>query len=464
MSIKRVLFVVLVAGAVVLAVSVNAQTPGQETSVSHVTVPYSGRLADLVGQPVPDDVYDFTFALYDVEAGGQPLWTETQPGVTVQGGTFSVSLGSKQPLPQALLAGGVHWLSVGVRGPLDPELTVLAPRQRLSAAPAAPIASPNTGAACPHDHWGEVWSGTVLGLTLESTDSVAKATLSSNDQGVYGLGGNVGVFGEARGESVDTYGVFGLSTNGPGVYGTSSTGHGVHGYSVEGHGVHGYGNSEHGVYGETYGNWAWRSGVFGRATGDEANGVTGWASFGGVGVYGHSESGYAGYFSGPVHVTGYLSKAGGGFKIDHPLDPAGKYLSHSFVESPDMKNVYDGVVVLNGDGSAWVALPEWFEALNSDFRYQLTCIGGFAPVYIAHEVQHNRFQIAGGEPGMKVSWQVTGVRHDAYAKAHPLPVEEDKPAEEQGTYLHPVEHGMPESMALDTHRYQDPADAPAGGR
>ena len=54
------------------------------------------------------------------------------------------------------------------------------------------------------------------------------------------------------------------------------------------------------------------------------------------------------YFYGDVSITGSLSKGGGGFKIDHPLEPDKKFLSHSFVESPDMKNVYDGNVELDG--------------------------------------------------------------------------------------------------------------------
>ena len=49
---------------------------------------------------------------------------------------------------------------------------------------------------------------------------------------------------------------------------------------------------------------------------------------------------------------------------------------------------------------------------------------------------------------MKVSWQVTGIRQDPYAEAHPIQVEEVKPAHERGTYLHPEAHGMPESKGL----------------
>ena len=69
-------------------------------------------------------------------------------------------------------------------------------------------------------------------------------------------------------------------------------------------------------------------------------------------------------------------------------------------------------------------LPAWFEAVNGDFRYQLTAVGRPSPgLYIAQEISSNSFQIAGGTAGAKVSWQVTGVRHDPYAKAHPLVIE-----------------------------------------
>jgi hypothetical protein len=111
----------------------------------------------------------------------------------------------------------------------------------------------------------------------------------------------------------------------------------------------------------------------------------------------------AGRFVGAVEVTGNLSKGGGSFKIDHPLDPANKYLHHSFVESPDMMNIYNAVVTLNAQGEAVVTMPDYFEALNLDFRYQLTCIGGFAPVYVAEEIASNQFKIAGGKPGLKDS-------------------------------------------------------------
>ena len=80
---------------------------------------------------------------------------------------------------------------------------------------------------------------------------------------------------------------------------------------------------------------------------------------------------YAGEFYGEVHVTGKLFKDMGGFQIDHPLDPTNKYLYHSFVKTSNMKNIYDGVAVLDTSGKAEVELPAWFGEVNKDFRYQL---------------------------------------------------------------------------------------------
>jgi hypothetical protein len=125
-----------------------------------------------------------------------------------------------------------------------------------------------------------------------------------------------------------------------------------------------------------------------------------------------------------------------------------------------MKNLYDGVVTLDASGQAEVALPAWFGALNSDIRYQLCCLGGHAEVYIAETLRDNRFTIAGGRPGMQVCWQVTGIRHDRWASAHRVPVEQDKPAAERGRYLHPGLYGESgeKGMLRVPHRGR-----PAGG-
>jgi len=205
------------------------------------------------------------------------------------------------------------------------------------------------------------------------------------------------------------------------------------------------------VSGRATGVAASNTGVYGRADGDGGAGVYGEAHNGtsAAGVWGYSTSGLAGDFSGDVNVSGHINKAGGSFKIDHPLDPANKYLSHSFVESPDMKNVYDGIATLDGKGEATVALPEWFEALNRDFRYQLTAVGGPAPsLHIAGKIAQNQFKIAGGTAGLEVSWQVTGIRKDAWANAHRIPVESEKPAKERGYYLHPDLYGASEEKGM----------------
>jgi hypothetical protein len=265
---------------------------------------------------------------------------------------------------------------------------------------------------------------------------------------IAGSGGNVGV----RGSSVNGFGVEGFSNNaagvsasggragleggstsGTGVWGTTSSGAGVWGASVSGDGVRGQSSGSFGT-----------AGVHG--VGLAANSTAIWGEGSGTGAN------QAGWFSGNVGVTGTLTKGGGSFKIDHPLDPARMYLSHSFVESPDMMNVYNGNVVLDGNGEAVVELPEWFEALNRDFRYQLTCIGGFAPVYVAEKVHGNAFRIAGGSPGLEVSWQITGVRQDAWANAHRIRVEENKPGNEQGYFLHPEVFGEPPERSLEWGR------------
>ncbi len=177
---------------------------------------------------------------------------------------------------------------------------------------------------------------------------------------------------------------------------------------------------------------------------------------GGAGIYGSAGAGVAGtlagQFQGNVQIIGSLSKSSGTFKIDHPLDPENKYLYHSFVESPDMMNVYRGHALLDASGSAVVAMPAYFEALNRDFEYQLTCVGGYAPVYVASKISGNQFQIAGGRPGLEVSWQVTGVRRDAYAELNRVKVEVEKAPEERGFYLHPEAFGQPAEQIVPSLR------------
>ncbi len=312
--------------------------------------------------------------------------------------------------------------------------------------------------------------------TVQDKDGVGVTGFCNNTDfwgvGVYGRGGWVGVRGVAistsltkssslLGDHKDYNGVYG--------YGSSIVGltRGVKGYGYKGYRVYGgyfYGgyatDRSYGVRGEAdgapinYGVYGYGSvaatdgssyGVFGHAAGANATNI---------GVYG-SASGATGtdwaiWAQGNVNVTGDLTTSTGTYKIDHPLDPENQYLSHSSVESSDMMNIYNGNIELNYAGEAEIELPDWLEALNSDFRYQLTAIGAPGPnLYVAQEVSGNTFRVAGGKSGMKVSWQITGIRNDAYAKANPIKVEEYKATSDIGKYLHPEAFGMAKSQGIN---------------
>lgn len=166
-------------------------------------------------------------------------------------------------------------------------------------------------------------------------------------------------------------------------------------------------------------------------------------------------NGYAGNLIGDLNVTGTIFAVGKDFKIDHPLDPANKYLVHASIESSEMMNIYSGNVTTDGQGEARVQLPEWFEALNTDFRYQLTVIGQFAQAIVASEIQDHRFLIRTSTSNVKVSWQVSGVRQDAYAKVHPLVVEQEKEAQLRGFYIRPELYGVPQEKRIEWARHPD---------
>jgi hypothetical protein len=348
-----------------------------------------------------------------------------------------------------------------------------------------------------HNHLGQIWTGSAPGT---SGLAVVNSSANSNSRGLEGYASattgatrgvvgrsasssGIGVLGHNSAASGITFGVYGasLSPDGRGIYGvaplhgvladaTASTGvsYGVFGRSPsdEGRGVLGVATA---TSGETYG-------VLGESRSLDGAGVYGInnTDFGGAAILARANgacggtfclaapralvaeapNGVAGYFTGrvsvlgavgitgDVNINGELSKSSGSFKIDHPLDPENKYLYHSFVESPDMLNIYNGIVRLDENGEARVELPEWFDALNRNFRYQLTALDRPAPgLHVAERIADNRFLIRGGEPGMEVSWQVTGVREDPWAEAHRIQVEEDKPPHEQGHFLHPEVYG-----------------------
>ncbi|MCW5776608.1 MAG: hypothetical protein KIS87_09235 [Phycisphaeraceae bacterium] len=289
---------------------------------------------------------------------------------------------------------------------------------------------------------GSTGSG-VFGIAMHTTGTtfgVQARNLSSSGRGVYA---------QASAGSGTTYGVYAeaASTGGRAVYGTATAGtgstYGVYGQTVStgGRGVYG---SSSAVTGTTYGVYGTSSsssgrGVFGFSNNSTstARGVLGQAAPPAVAVYAVGNS----------HASGTKT-----FEIDHPLDPANKYLRHYSTEAPEPINFYSGNVTLDDAGQAWVELPEYFEEINRDFRYQLTTIGGWAPVYVALEIEDNRFMIAGGPAGLKVSWRVEAIRNDAYVRVYGAPIEVEKAESERGKYIHPELYGQPKELGI----YHDP--------
>lgn len=231
-----------------------------------------------------------------------------------------------------------------------------------------------------------------------------------------------------------------------------------------------------GLYGTAFSNANYRYGAYGYASASDLSLTTG-TSYGvygiaydgasAVGVYGtgsSSELNYAGYFSGNVNVTGTVIKSSSVTQIDHPDDPEHRYLQYGTVESPEYKTVLDGTVTTDGSGKAEVVLPDWFEKVNENFRYQLTVIGSFAQAIISEKIAGGRFTIATNEPGIEVCWMVTGVRSDAWAKAHALEPVVAKKGIEDGLYRNASELGQPDDRAIDYVHRQAAADLENGNQ
>jgi hypothetical protein len=240
------------------------------------------------------------------------------------------------------------------------------------------------------------------------------------------------------------YGVFAEST-----YGSGST-YGVFGRS--------YSTSGFGMYGLALSTTGTSTGVAGRSDSTTGRGVYGYTTKTtgtnyGVYAYCGSSQGYALYGQGRFAATGTKS-----FVIDHPFDPEGMTLSHYCTEGAEPLNVYRGNVVLNDRGEAWVSLPDYFEEINKDPSYTLTAVGSPMPaLHIAAEVHQNRFQVAGGRAGGKISWRVEAVRNDRFVQTYGAPVEQVKPVEMRGKYLSPELYGQPIERGI---QYVEETEAP----
>ncbi len=336
--------------------------------------------------------------------------------------------------------------------------------------------------------WASATTGQTYGVygQSDSTDGGVGVRGSATGYGVVGTSTSTagrGVSGESAGTS--GRGVYGVATAGSGqtygVYGESAStgGLGVAGYSTAfsglGCGVYGESNSSSGfgVIGS-----AWRSdgetfGVYGVSNSTSGRGVYGWATAATgtiYGVFGHASIGSAGY---GVYASGNLGASGTKpFRIDHPDDPANKYLLHYAAESPEVINFYRGTVVLDGAGEAVVELPHYFAKINKTPSYQLTAVGAPMPMlHVAEEIDEAAlsagatagpgvaapicsFRIAGGAPGAKVSWEVKAVRNDLWVQTRAMPVEVEKQGIEKGKYQHPELYGQPPEKGMN-YRLED---------
>ena len=322
--------------------------------------------------------------------------------------------------------------------------------------------------------------GTVIGAMLRTTTYTANSAISGYSNanqsiGVVGASENNrgtgvrGINSAANGTQDGSGGLFTTNqTGGTGVGGglrtnTFFSNSGVSGIAAAGvpFGVGVIGgcdnNTGTGVIGQSNGGEA--IGVLGLVNQPDAVGVQGENSstIGGAGVLGFGRDGVVGISNDPINGWGVISfgdfGATGGkfFTIDHPLDPSNKILNHSVIESNEILNLYRGNVILNESGSAIVELPDYFEAININFSYHLTPIGAPGPnLYVSREVSGNSFEIAGGNPGMKVSWTVQAERNDRYMQAYPHKriMEVEKTGDMKGKYLDYRIWNQPESKGI----------------
>jgi hypothetical protein len=258
------------------------------------------------------------------------------------------------------------------------------------------------------------------------------ANLGNGGNGVTALGGQATAAGKKGGIGLESTGGDGINGGRGGIGGSLSGGNATAGSGGDGLLVMG-----------------------GAGFGPNAIGGTGIHVIRGSGSGGASQ-GMAGEFLGDVQISGDLNVSGTkNFRIDHPLDPENKYLVHAAIESAEVLNIYSGNITTDANGEATISLPEWFEAVNKDIRYQLTVVGTFAQAIVADEVKNNRFTIKTSAPNVKVSWQVTGVRSDAGMLKRPFKTEESKPEQERGTYLNPAAYNQPEERGTEWARHPE---------
>ncbi|WP_276132446.1 hypothetical protein [Polluticoccus soli] len=462
---------------------------------------YQGIARNASGGAIANQTLGLRISILDSNATGPVLYSETHTPMTNAFGLYTVAIGGgtiasgdintipwdkadKYIKIEMDPAGGTTYTDLGTKQLLSVPFAAYASHAALMLPYYDSMSNAGSLFAIQNNDAGPAIEGinnstaanafAVRGVVNSTSPGGFSSAVRGINNGTGGLG--IGVYGSQAGSG---WGVYGTTPDGAGVYGNATNaGFGVFGNSSSGTGV--WGTSTSGTAGRfesfsssnasdvlqvnttadanginsTTVSGSSKAAIRGVTTGTNGNAVIGESNNGAsaYGIWGISSSGYAGVFSGKVIVSGLLSKGGGSFQIDHPMDPANKYLFHSFVESPDMMNVYNGNITTDANGVAVVSLPAYFEVENIDFKYQLTVIGQFAQAIISKEVAGNKFEVKTDKPNVKVSWQVTGVRNDKFAQKNRIVAEVEKAPNEKGFYLHPELYNLPFERSIPFSR------------
>jgi hypothetical protein len=405
---------------------------------AQTSITYQGFLKQN-GSPA-NGTFNMAFRLFAVETGGTALQSSPASGtfaVNVQNGLFTQEISFNA----SRFTGADRWLEIAVNG------TTLSPRIKLNSAPYSIFSQRTRGISVDGENVGIGTTEPLARLHVMgevrsdgSTGGILSAHNPNNTQSAVSLSwlndvARIRVGGTGAGASS------GLDIQGPG--------------NVSLMRILGDGRVAIGTQNPTRRLEVRTSEItagYFETTAPFRTGVQGHAPNGHGVVGSTASSDRSGVFcDGRFTATGTKS-----FSIDHPFDPENKYLIHYCTEGPEPQNVYNGVVRTGVDGYAWIQLPDYFEEVNRDFRYQLTVVDEdeeFALAKVTKKMVGNRFQIRTNRPNVEVCWEVKAVRNDLFVRRHGAPVEVDKPEHERGKYQQPELYDQPKEKGV--HYYQE---------
>lgn len=401
-------------------------------------ITYQGKLSD--GGAAANGTYDLQFQLFNAATGGEARTTQIKlEDVPVTNGIFTVQLdlganvlrsgdsgiNPNLKLNPAILDAENSFFEIGVRaGTSTGAFTTLTPRQPLTAVPLAMRAESATVSyraanADSAERFGGLTADKYL-TTANASSNYIQSTTTQQTNSNFNISGSGTIGGTLTANATNINGT--LTANTTNISGTLTANKSVaNGFLARG--------GAPGAYGANNNGYGFKS-----DSGDDDGGLFSNGN-GQVSLYTNSGERVRITDSG-LQVFGTLTANTKNFKIDHPLDPLNKTLTYTSIESPDMMNIYNGNITTDGRGEAVVEMPNYFEALNKDFRYQLTVIGTFAQAIVLEKISGNQFKIKTDKPNVEVSWQVTGIRHDKFAEDKQTQVEQNKSAADKGKCLY----------------------------